>query len=202
MQPFNNDGVALRVERNCGNRVPIARVARPACRTAFPRRGVQRMTRGQNRVIATGMALRGADVANATVAMVEVVPPHEGSGPSSSRLRFGEALLRELGAVLGGAEQRFDKGIVVADARARIGRLRNGLRLYDVIFRTLDECNQLVTFGLLDLERVQRGMNVLDECRPIGFTEPHAFMGRLHVSSGVVHRTACTRAQEINQELS
>ena len=81
-------------------------------------------------------------------------------------------------------------------------RLTAGLCLDHVIFRALYKCNQIITFRLLDLEGVQRGVKVCHECRPIGFTEPHPFVGSFHISSGVVHRTACIRAQEINQELS
>jgi hypothetical protein len=42
---------------------------------------VQRMTRGEDGPVVAGMALRGADIADAAVAMVDVVPMHKAGRP-------------------------------------------------------------------------------------------------------------------------
>ena len=75
------------------------------------------------------MALRRADVSDAAVAMVMVVPMHERAGPLPRRLQILEATAgRELGAVLGRAEQALDEGVVVAHPESgQQGRYRVGL---------------------------------------------------------------------------
>src|SRR5205809_7533639 len=83
----------------------------------------------------------------------------------------------------------------------RLGRAAVYLHFDHVFFRALYKCDDLVTFRLGDLEGLQSGVKVSQEYRPIGFTDFHPLMGGLHISSGVVQRAACTRTQEINQEL-
>lgn len=95
---------------------PVARVARPARRIALPGLGVQRMSSGQDGVIVTGVALLRAHVADGAMAMLHVVPTHELGRPGSGLVQAGEALGRELGPVLGGAEQRLGIGVVIAHA--------------------------------------------------------------------------------------
>ena len=68
------------------------------------------------------MTLSGADVTNAAVPMLDVVPIHEASGPGASVIEVGKAFGRKLRAVLGGAKQRFRISIVIADPGSRIGR--------------------------------------------------------------------------------
>ena len=57
-------------------------------------------------VILAAMTLPRGDVANAAVPVLIVVPVRELSCRGPSGAEVGEALGRELGAVLGGAEQR------------------------------------------------------------------------------------------------
>jgi hypothetical protein len=68
-----DDGVAFGVERHGADGRPVARGAGPARRVAFTGLGVQCVTRGQDCVVFAGVALRRADVANAAMAMVDVV---------------------------------------------------------------------------------------------------------------------------------
>ena len=51
----------------------------------------------QNRVIVPGVALSRADITNAAVTMIEVVPMDEGGGPSARLLHIGKALGRCMG---------------------------------------------------------------------------------------------------------
>ena len=81
---------------------------------------IQRVPRGEDVWILTRMTLRGADVADTAVFVVTVVPVNERSRPESRCLQIGEPLRRELRAVLGGAEQRFDESIVVTHTGARV----------------------------------------------------------------------------------
>jgi hypothetical protein len=80
------------------------------------------MTRLQDCQILTGMTLRGCDIANAAVAMLEVVPVYEVVAPGAGVIKVGKAARREFRAVLGRLEQRFHEGVVVRDARARVRR--------------------------------------------------------------------------------
>ena len=81
------------------------------------------MTRGEDRVVFAGMSLRRADVADAAVSMVDVVPMDEGHRPAARLLQVGEALDRELRPVLRRPDQRLGIRIVVAHPRAGVGRL-------------------------------------------------------------------------------
>jgi len=60
---------------------PVARVAGPTARIAFPGLAVQRMTLSQDVPIGADMPLRWADVANAVVPVVVVVPVHKRACP-------------------------------------------------------------------------------------------------------------------------
>jgi hypothetical protein len=90
---------------------------------ALSGRGIHGITGSEDRVIFTLMALRRADVADAAVAMLDVVPVHETAGPGAGGLQILEAPRRKLWAVLGGAEERFGVGVVVADPGPRVGGL-------------------------------------------------------------------------------
>ena len=61
-------------------------------------------------MIVSVMALRRADVADAAVTVVEVVPMHEVARPVACSIELGEARGGELRAVLGRAEQRLGIG--------------------------------------------------------------------------------------------
>ena len=115
--------IALGVEGDGAHGRPVAGVSRPARRVAFARGGVKPMARGQDRHVRAGMALPWADVTQAAMTVGVIVPSHEGAGPRARGVEVGEAVARELGPVLGHAEQRFDEGVVVADAGARVRRL-------------------------------------------------------------------------------
>jgi len=69
--------VTFRVEGHGADGRPVARMARPTGRITRARRGVQRMPGRQNRVILARMPLLRTDIANATVAMIAVVPTDE-----------------------------------------------------------------------------------------------------------------------------
>ena len=57
-------------------------------------------------MIRAAMTLARRDVADAAVSVRIVVPTHEFSCPGAGGVEVDEALGRELGTVLGGAEQR------------------------------------------------------------------------------------------------
>ena len=73
------------------------------------------MLGGENYLI-----LSRADVTNATVSMLDVVPIDEADGPSSSVIEVGKAFGRKLRAVFGGAKQRLRVSVVIAGPGSRI----------------------------------------------------------------------------------
>ena len=97
-----HDGVAFWVERHGADGRPIPSVAGPARRIAFPGAAVQGMSSHQDRVIAACVALSGADVANAAVPVIEVVPAHEIGRPDTGLLESSKASGGEFRPVLGG----------------------------------------------------------------------------------------------------
>ena len=113
--------VAFGIERDDGDRIPVSGVPRPAPRVFRPCLLVERMASPQDVPVLSGMSLGRTDVADGTVAMVMVVPLHERVRPFSRLFEVREALRRELRSVLRGAEQRFQEGVVVTDARAGVG---------------------------------------------------------------------------------
>lgn len=66
------------------------------------------------------VALRRGDEAQRAVTVLMVVPVHEARRPLARHVEVGEAANGEAGTVFGGAELRFDEGVVVADAGARV----------------------------------------------------------------------------------
>src|SRR5512140_542314 len=98
--------VALGIEGDHADVRPVARVARPARRVALPGLAVERMPSRQDGLVIAGVTLLRADVADAAVAVIDVVPADKFSRPGSGLGQAGEALGRELGPVLCGAEQR------------------------------------------------------------------------------------------------
>ena len=113
--------VALGIERDDGDRIPVSGVPRPAPRAFCPCALVEHIASLQDDPVLSGMSLRRADVADATVPVIVVVPLHEGARPCSRLFGIREALRRELRSELRGAEQRFHEGVVVTDARAGVG---------------------------------------------------------------------------------
>ena len=112
---------ALWIEGDGGDRPPVSGRTSPAPRVALSCRLVERMTRRQYATILAGMTLPGRDIANAAVVMLFIVPVDEACRPSPGSVQLGEPFERELWPILGGAEQRLDEGIVVADPRAGVG---------------------------------------------------------------------------------
>ena len=76
------------------------------------------MTSVQAGVVGPGMSLRRADIADAAVTVLEVVPTHEAVCPGVSRLKVSKALGRKLRAALGCAKQRLGICVVIADVQA------------------------------------------------------------------------------------
>src|SRR5436309_3057003 len=118
-----DDGIAFGVQGHCTDRSPVARGARPALRIACTSLEIYLVAGGEDRGVFTRMTLCGADVADAAVPVIMVIPMHEARSPGASLLEVGEALVRELRPVLRRAEQAFDIGVVIAHARARVRRL-------------------------------------------------------------------------------
>src|SRR5215469_5045991 len=73
--------VALWIEDDGSGRCPVSGRTTPASWVAFSRLVVECMTRRQHAAILTGMTLPRRDIANATVAMLVVVPVHEACCP-------------------------------------------------------------------------------------------------------------------------
>lgn len=68
------------------------------------------------------MALRRGDVADAAMAVLDVVPVHKVPPPLAGVLKGGKPARGKLGAVLRRFEERLHVGVVVGDARARLRR--------------------------------------------------------------------------------
>lgn len=73
-------GIAFRVEGHGFNQGPVSGRARPARRMACPGLGVHLVASGRDGLILAAVALLGADVSNAAVAVIDVVPIHKLSG--------------------------------------------------------------------------------------------------------------------------
>ena len=86
--------VALWIEGHDVDVRPVACVARPTRRVALLGLEVQRVACRQDGLVLPVMALRRADVADAAVAMIDVVPTHEVGGPGASCSEIDEAFGR------------------------------------------------------------------------------------------------------------
>ena len=78
------------------------------------------MSLGQDLPILSRWRLSRAHLTDAAVPMAAAVPVHESGGVLPGLAQRREALGRELRAVLRGAKQRLDEGVVVARAWARV----------------------------------------------------------------------------------
>lgn len=65
----------------------------------------------------------------------------------------------------------------------------------------LHESDHLAPLSRRDLKRVQGGSDMTHKRRPIGVSNLHPLIGRLHVSTRVTHEAAGARTENINQEL-
>ena len=63
-------------------------------------------------MIIARVTLSWGSVANAAVAMIDVVSLHEARCPGAGRVEVGKAFGRKLRSVLGGAEQRLGIGVM------------------------------------------------------------------------------------------
>ena len=116
------DRIALRIECDRADWRPVARPTGPARRMSLAGPQIRLMPCSQDRPVLQRVSLRRGDVADAAVAVLEVVPTHEVASPEAGIVKGGEAARREFGAVLGRLEERLDEGVVVGDARARVRR--------------------------------------------------------------------------------
>ena len=91
-----DDGVAFGVERHRADGRPVAGGTRPARQVEFASPAVQVMSGSKNHVIVPGIALRRADVSNAVMTMIEVVPTHEAGRPGPRAVEAGDALSIEV----------------------------------------------------------------------------------------------------------
>ena len=69
--------VALGIERDDGDRIPVSGVLRPAPRAFCPSVRVEHMASLQDNPVLAGMSSRRTDVADGTVPVIVVVPLHE-----------------------------------------------------------------------------------------------------------------------------
>ena len=151
----------LRVQRDDLYTRPVASLFRPAPWVLGPGLLVNRMTAIENIPIMSVVAICGADVPNAAVQMLMVVPVHKLACPSPGGIQISEPLDWKLRPVLGGAKQALDESIIVTHTRPRVRGLdlqpeqhcQHGARLEG---RTVIAVQN--GFGL-------QGMNILGQCR-------------------------------------
>src|SRR5438105_14120822 len=101
VRSFVDHCVALRIESDHTDVRPVPRIAGPARRVALPGLGVKLVPSGQDGQVIASVALLRADIADATVTMVDVVPTDELGRPGPGLIQAGEARGGELGPVLG-----------------------------------------------------------------------------------------------------
>ena len=85
MYVIAHDSVTLRIERDCANRRPVACPTGPARRMALAGLEIRLMACRQDRPILQRVSLRERDVADAAVAVLEVVPVDEVTPPEVTR---------------------------------------------------------------------------------------------------------------------
>jgi hypothetical protein len=95
----------------------------PALRIALSCVLVDRVAGGEQGAILPGMSLCRGDIADAAVPVFVVVPLHEALRPLPGSVQISKSLDRELRLIFRCAEQRLGEGVVIADARARLGWL-------------------------------------------------------------------------------
>lgn len=113
--------IALGIERDDGVRIPVSGVPSPTSWGACPGVRVELMVSLQDGVVLTGISGCRANVADATVPVIVVVPADKPARPLAGLLKVCDALRRELRPVLRRAEQHLDQGSIVADIRAGLG---------------------------------------------------------------------------------
>ncbi len=86
------------------------------------------MARRQDGVIVAGMPLRGRDVADAAVAMIDVVPLHEAGCPGARLVEVGKAFGRKLRSVRIPIKPATDSTLKPAACNAPKSATRNALQ--------------------------------------------------------------------------
>lgn len=99
--------VALEVERDRADRLPVASVAaRPPLRVPLARLPIQRMARRQNLMVTPGVSLGQRYIANAVVSMLMFVRIQKARCPGTCRTQDCEAIAcRKLELILGSTKQ-------------------------------------------------------------------------------------------------
>jgi len=115
-----HDLLPLRVQRDDLYTRPVTSLFRPAPRVLGAGLLVDRMTLLENIPIASVVTIRGADVPNAAVQMLVVVPIHKPARPSSGGIQTSEPFDWKLRPILGGAKQALDESIIVTHTRPRV----------------------------------------------------------------------------------
>ena len=73
-------------------------------------------------VVLAGMPLARADISDSAVQVLDVVPVHECVGPPPGLIQIFEPVSHKLRSVLGSSENRFGKGVIVADPGSGVRR--------------------------------------------------------------------------------
>src|SRR3989441_4162253 len=73
--------------------------------------------------------------------------------------------------------------------------------LDDLFLETLDKRDHVALLGLGHLELREGRGGMTEEHVPIALADAHASVGEHHVPAAVVHRSARTRTEEVDQEL-
>ena len=84
-----NDAVPFRVERDGPDRCPVPCLPGPARRVTFAGLKIGLVPCRQDRMVFPGMPLGGGDVAQAAVAVLDVVPVHEVLSPLAGFVQAG-----------------------------------------------------------------------------------------------------------------
>ena len=109
------------VEPDFSDRFPVAGIARPSLWMFLTGRLIDGMAFGEQALVNTAVTLIRGDVANAAVAVLMVVPTHEGQHPITGRIQVSKALIGIARSILAGAKDRLGVGIVVTDSGTAVG---------------------------------------------------------------------------------
>jgi hypothetical protein len=88
--------IALGIERDDGDWIPVACMTRPTSWVSRLRLDVHPMSSAENVAVLADVTLRRADVTDATVLVVVVVPVYERARPLASLLQVRKPLRRKL----------------------------------------------------------------------------------------------------------
>ena len=169
-----NAAIAFGVKRDGVDRRPVSRVARPTRRGQFAGLCVQGVTCRQDRVILPGMTLRGTDVPNAAMPVIDVVPLHEMGGPSAGVVedRVGRLVMADADRI-GGVLEEIDRRRAPELEMAGPQRLRQTVVPFAVRVLAQKEMKaqgvtrvlqvRMIESGQIDEEKLVRESEVLAE---------------------------------------